>query len=126
MDDIVTVLSETARGIAQAEGIAVVIRQDGNCFYAAEDSIEKLWAGKIFHADACVSCWAMKHRAVVAINDVRLDECIPKAAYHLTFVRSLVIVPIGTGRLGQGMQITTKPFRMDDLASKSRTMVEEA
>ncbi len=95
IDDIVTVLRETARSIASAEGIAVVIRCEDTCFYAAEDAIEKLWAGNEFPAESCVSGWAMQHRATVTINDIRLDERIPQDAYRPTFVRSLVMVPIG-------------------------------
>lgn len=37
----------------------------------------------------------MQHRETVAIRDVRFDPRIPQDAYAPTFVRSLVMVPIG-------------------------------
>ncbi|WP_204276717.1 GAF domain-containing protein, partial [Klebsiella aerogenes] len=46
-------------------------------------------------ADACISGWAMRHGKTVLISDVRLDPRVPQEAYARTFVRSLVMVPIG-------------------------------
>ena len=42
MDEVVEVLRQTARDAIGAEGIAVVIREDDRCFYAAEDAISPL------------------------------------------------------------------------------------
>jgi signal transduction histidine kinase/CheY-like chemotaxis protein len=95
IDAVIGVLRDTARAIVQSDGIAVVIREDDKCFYAAEDAIAPLWASRRFPAASCISGWAMMNRQTVAISDVYLDSRIPQEAYRPTFVRSLVMVPIG-------------------------------
>lgn len=95
VDDVVAVLRGTARAAVDAQGIAVVIEDGGRCSYVAEDAISSLWQGQSFPIDHCISGWAMRHGETVAIRDVRLDPRIPQDAYAPTFVRSLVMVPIG-------------------------------
>jgi hypothetical protein len=67
LDDVVDVLRQTARAVAGAMGIAVIIREEGRCFYAAEDAITPLWAGNRFDEASCVSGWAMQHLQTVEI-----------------------------------------------------------
>ncbi|MDH7640931.1 hybrid sensor histidine kinase/response regulator [Sphingomonas oryzagri] len=98
MKAVVDVLRTTAREIAGAEGIAVVLRDGEFCHYAAEDAVGALWTGQRFPMVNCISGWAMMNRQTVAIPDIRLDDRIPQAAYAPTFVRSLVMVPVGTPR----------------------------
>jgi PAS domain-containing protein len=95
VDAVVAVLRDTARDIVKSDGIAVIIREDDKCFYAAEDAVSPLWASRRFPADSCVSGWAMTNRQTVAISDIYLDRRVPHDAYRPTFVRSLVMVPIG-------------------------------
>jgi PAS domain S-box-containing protein len=95
VDEVVAVLRDTARAAVGAEGIAVVIENDGRCAYVAEDAVSPLWQGQSFPADHCISGWVMHQGETVAIRDVRLDPRVPQDAYAPTFVRSLVMVPIG-------------------------------
>jgi PAS domain S-box-containing protein len=95
VDEVVSVLRDTARATVGAEGVAVIIENEGRCAYVAEDAVSPLWQGQSFPADHCISGWSMRHRETVAIRDVRLDPRIPQDAYAPTFVRSLVMVPIG-------------------------------
>ena len=95
VDEVIAVLRDTARATVGAAGIAVVIANDGCCSYVAEDAVSPLWQGQTFAADHCISGWVMRHGETVAISDVRLDSRIPQDAYAPTFVRSLVMVPIG-------------------------------
>ncbi len=95
VDEVVAVLRDTARAAVGAEGIAVVIENDGYCSYVAEDAVSPLWQGQSFLIDHCISGWTMRHGETVAIRDVWLDPRIPQDAYAPTFVRSLVMVPIG-------------------------------
>jgi len=96
MDAVVAILRETARDIVGADGIAVIIREGDICFYAAEDAMDPLWAGQRFPAASCISGWAMMNRETAAIADIYTDMRIPHEAYRPTFVRSLVMAPIGT------------------------------
>ncbi|GBU19386.1 MULTISPECIES: GAF domain-containing protein [Methylobacterium] len=95
MDEVVDVLRETARVTVGAQGVAVIVNDGGRCAYVAEDAVSPLWQGQTFPADACISGWAMRHGKTVLISDVRLDPRVPQEAYARTFVRSLVMVPIG-------------------------------
>lgn len=94
-EDVIAILRDTARALVGAEGIAVVLRDGDRCRYVAEDAVSPLWTGQSFPMSGCVAGWAMQHAETVAIDDVRLDARVPQAAYAPTFVRSLVLVPIG-------------------------------
>ncbi|WP_445192612.1 GAF domain-containing protein [Sphingomonas sp. Tas61C01] len=95
LDSVVKVLRDTARAAIGAEGVAVILRDGDRCSYVAEDAVAPLWQGQSFPADDCVSGWAMRERQTLAISDVRLDPRVPQHAYAQTFVRSLVMAPIG-------------------------------
>ena len=98
LDAVVEVLRSTARAVIGAEGIAVVLRDKGYCRYVAEDAIGPLWTGGRFEEASCISGWAMQHLETVAIADIRGDDRVPQDAYATTFVRSLVMAPIGRPR----------------------------
>ena len=95
MEAITHVLRAFARRAVGADGIAVVLRDEDQCHYIAEDSMEPLWAGQRFPASSCVSGWAMENHRTAVIPDVFDDPRVPVAAYRTTFVRSMVMVPIG-------------------------------
>ncbi len=96
VEEVVAVLRDTARAAIGAEGVAVVIEDGGYCSYVAEDSVSPLWQGQSFPADHCISGWVMRHDQTVAIPDVHKDPRIPQDAYAPTFVKSMVMVPIGS------------------------------
>jgi PAS domain S-box-containing protein len=95
LSDVIEALRSTARSAIGAEGIAVVLKDDDQCYYVAEDAVAPLWSGSRFPANSCVSGWAMRHREMVVIPDIRLDPRVPQDAYRETFVRSLIMAPIG-------------------------------
>ena len=95
IDAIVNVLRAFARRAVGADGIAVILREGDLCHYIAEDSMAPLWAGQRFPACNCVSGWAMRHGQTVVIPDIFNDARVPVDAYERTFVRSMVMVPIG-------------------------------
>ena len=96
-NDVIETLRATARRVAGADGICIVLRDGGNCFYVEEDAIGPLWKGSKFPMETCISGWAMSHGETVVIPDVFLDDRIPHAIYRQTFVKSLVMTPIGRG-----------------------------
>jgi hypothetical protein len=72
-----------------------VLRDGDLCFYADEDAIAPLWKGQRFPMTSCISGWAMLNVATAIVPDIEADPRIPLAAYRPTFVRSLVMVPVG-------------------------------
>ena len=94
-DDVVEIVRRSARGLSGARGVAVVLREDDKCHYLAEDSDSPLWAGMRFPAISCISGWAMMNRQAAVIPDIFLDPRIPHDAYRPTYVRSLVMTPVG-------------------------------
>jgi GAF domain-containing protein len=96
VEEVELTLRASARAGANAEGATVVRREEDQCYYAEEDAMSPLWKGQRFPIGQCISGWAMLSRQTVTISDIRLDNRIPQKAYRPTFVRSLLMVPIGT------------------------------
>ena len=92
------VVRTAARALSGAMGATFVIREGDHCFYADEDAIAPLWKGQRFPIDTCISGWAMLHRSSTVVPDIETDARIPLEAYRPTFVRSLVMVPVGLPR----------------------------
>lgn len=91
---IMSVVRRSARDLIGADGITVVLKEQNECVYTEEDSIEPLWKGQCFPMENCISGWAMNHAETVVIGDIYDDPRIPKEAYRPTFVKSLAIVPL--------------------------------
>ena len=91
-----------ARRLCDADGATFVVRDGDRCFYVDEDSIAPLWKGQRFPLTQCISGWAMRHGGLAEVPDIRVDERIPQQAYRPTFVRSLVMAPMGGGRPALG------------------------
>jgi two-component sensor histidine kinase len=94
MDDVVATLRATTRRLIGADGIAVILREDEQCWYVEEDAVGPLWKGHKFPLASCISGWAMLHKESVVIEDIRRDGRIPQDLYKDTFVRSLLMVPV--------------------------------
>lgn len=85
-----------ARRLAGSDGATFVLLDGDRCFYADEESIAPLWKGQRFPIDQCISGWTMLHGEPAVVPDIATDERIPQAAYRSTYVRSLVMVPVGS------------------------------
>lgn len=84
-----------ARDIAGADGATFIVRDGDFCCYVDEDAIGPLWRGARFPVTACVSGWAMRNAETVEVPDVHADERASLDMYRSTFVRSLVMAPMG-------------------------------
>ena len=85
----------TARTVCGSDGICLVLREDDLCHYVEEDAIAPLWKGQRFPMSACISGWSMLNSQTAVIEDVFADPRIPHDAYRPTFVKSLIMTPIG-------------------------------
>lgn len=94
-DAIVSVLRNSSRDLAGCDGIAVVLRDGDECRYVAEDAHSPLWSGQSFPMATCISGLSMLSDRTIVIPDVLADARVPHASYAPTFVRSMVMVPIG-------------------------------
>ncbi len=95
LSEVTEVLRRYARRVVGADGIAIALRDGDQCHYVAEDAIEPLWQGQRFPMDICVSGWAMRNGQTAVIPDVFADARVPIDAYRSTFVRAMLMVPIG-------------------------------
>ena len=93
--ELLRVIAKRTRELTRADGITIVIREGGECFYADEDGIAPLWRGQRFPLGNCVSGWAMLENQRAIIPDVMDDPRVPRAVYRPTFVRSMAMIPIG-------------------------------
>jgi len=94
VEDVVRVITTSARRYVGADGATVVMRDGNRSRYLEEDAIGALWKGRDFPMDECISGWAMQNGAQVVVPDTREDPRIPQPLYEATFVRSLVMTPI--------------------------------
>lgn len=88
----------TCRGLRRllgADGVTFVLSEGEQVYYAEEDAAGQLWKGRRFPASACISGWAIAHREAAVIEDITVDPRIPLDAYLPTFVKSLLMVPVG-------------------------------
>jgi PAS domain-containing protein len=98
--EIAAFVTQAARTLVGADGVTFVLREGALCHYIEEDAVGPLWKGQRFPMSACISGWSMLNATTAIVPDVYADPRIPVAAYEPTFVRSLVMVPIGTEPLG--------------------------
>src|SRR5262245_18010969 len=89
LNEIIEVIRSSARSIAGADGITVILREGDYCRYVAEDAVSRLWQGSRFPMTACISGSCMLNRQTVNIPDIFNDHRIPHDAYRPTFVKSL-------------------------------------
>jgi len=97
LEDIIAVVRGCARNVVSADGVTFVLRDQDHCHYVDEDAIGPLWKGQKFPMASCISGWAMRHNRTAVIADVFADPRIPHAVYRKTFVKSLVMAPVGLG-----------------------------
>lgn len=91
---VMDVVRTSVRRLIGADGVTFVLRDGDFCHYADEDAISPLWKGQRFPMQTCISGWAMLNRQTAVIEDIYQDPRIPHDAYRLTFVKSLMMVPV--------------------------------
>lgn len=92
---IIECIKPATRKLAQADGVTFILTQDDHCLYLDEDAIAPMWKGQTFPDSNCIAGWAINHKQNVSIYDVAKDERILQDVYEGTFVKSLLIVPVG-------------------------------
>ena len=94
-EEVAAVVRSAARRACAADGVTVVLRDGDECCYVDEEAIAPLWKGSRFPMGACISGWAMLNAQTAVVPDIYADDRIPHDAYRPTFVRSLVMTPVG-------------------------------
>lgn len=114
-DQIIEIVRAFARAIISADGVTFVLREYSHCHYVEEDAIGRLWKGQKFPMTSCISGWAMMNNKTAVIPDIFADARIPHDVYRKTFVRSLVMAPVGfdTTVAAIGAYWRDKPVIMD-------------
>jgi two-component sensor histidine kinase len=97
LDDVMLAVSRSVRRLLRADGATFVLRDGDHCYYAEEDAISPLAKGGRFPIGSCISGWCMKQRQAVPITDIYKDPRVPADLYRPTFVRSLIMAPVGPG-----------------------------
>ncbi len=95
LSEIIAVVRSMARSVCSADGVTFVLRDGNFCHYVDEDAIGPLWKGQKFPANTCISGWAMINAQTAWIDDIFVDDRIPHDVYRKTFVKSLVMTPVG-------------------------------
>ena len=92
---VIEAVRSTARFICNADGVTFILRDGDLCHYIEEDAIGPLWKGQRFPMSACISGWSMLNAQTAVIEDIYADPRIPHDAYRPTFVKSLIMTPVG-------------------------------
>jgi hypothetical protein len=92
---VIETVRQTARAICRSDGMTFILREGEMCHYVEEDAIGPLWKGQRFALNACISGWSMLNGETAVIEDVFEDPRIPYDAYLPTFVKSLIMTPVG-------------------------------
>lgn len=92
---IIEIVRTSARAIISADGVTFVLREYSHCHYVEEDAVSPLWKGQKFPMTSCISGWAMMNKKTAVVPDIFADPRIPHDVYRKTFVRSLVMAPVG-------------------------------
>lgn len=93
--EIASALTYLGRRLMECDGVTFVVNDNGNCHYLDEDGVSPLWKGQQFPAEHCISGWVMKRRQAVVVPNIFHDPRIPQDVYRRTFVKSLLMVPVG-------------------------------
>ena len=134
-EEIIEVIRAKARRLIGSDGIALILRDEDLCHYIEEDAVGPLWKGHKFSMTECISGWSMIHRKTAVIPDVSIDERIPFHLYRDTFVRSLLMAPVGVsspiGALGAYWSNVYEPTQyeietIETLARCTATALENA
>lgn len=96
-DQVTEIVCRAARELTGADGATFVLRENACVRYVAESAIAPLWKGQEFPIECCISGWAMLHAETVTIENIQADPRIPVEAYSPTFVKSMLMTPVGPG-----------------------------
>jgi two-component system CheB/CheR fusion protein len=94
LETVVVTARTAARELTGADGVSIVLRSGGECYYADEDAIAPLWKGSRFPLEACISGWVMTQDLAIVIPDIYADARVPHDVYRPTFVQSVAMVPV--------------------------------
>jgi two-component system, chemotaxis family, CheB/CheR fusion protein len=89
------IVVRAARRLGASDGATFVLRDGQQCHYLEEDTTEPLWKGQRFPMSICISGWTMSNRKAAVVGDALQDPRIPYNIYRFTYVRSLVMMPVG-------------------------------
>lgn len=95
LDEIIAIVRSSARAMCSADGVTFVLRDGDKCHYVDEEAIGPLWKGQKFPMATCISGWAMLNGRTAVIEDIFADARIPHEVYRKTFVKSLIMTPVG-------------------------------
>jgi two-component sensor histidine kinase len=95
---ILQTIRTSARRLIGSDGVALILADGDKCHYVEEDAVGPLWKGRKFRMTECISGWSMMNRRTAVIPDISTDERIPHHLYAETFVKSLVMTPVGGDR----------------------------
>lgn len=94
LEGVIEITRHAARALTGADGATFVLKDGDMCHYVDEDAIGPLWKGLRFPMTSCISGYAMIHGESVIVPDIFQDPRIPIEAYQVTFVKSVLMVPI--------------------------------
>jgi PAS domain S-box-containing protein len=95
-DEAIGILLSAARQLSGADAVALVERRDqGDCEYVAEEGPEPFFKGMRVPLATTVAGWALENGRTALVENVDTDRGLVRHYYEGTFVKSLIMVPLG-------------------------------
>jgi two-component sensor histidine kinase len=134
-DTILEIIRANGRRLIGSDGVALILAEGDQCHYVEEDAVGPLWKNRKFKMTECISGWSMINKTTAVIADISSDPRIPYHLYADTFVKSLVMTPVGIDRpIGALGAYWASPYQPTDyeietvktLARSTATALENA
>ena len=95
-DSLMGIVRAAARQLSQADGVSIVLRDGGQYHYIDEKSTRPRWPSQTLPLLACVADWVLGSGRTEIVRDVYADERIPANVCEPAFIKSLLVVPVGS------------------------------
>ncbi|MEN9019615.1 MAG: GAF domain-containing protein, partial [Verrucomicrobiales bacterium] len=89
------VLCVAVGDLSAADGTSFIVKEGDHCLYIESLAPTPLFKGQSIPQQDCIAGWCMRMSQYVDIADIHVEERLPIHAYRSTFVKSLIVVPIG-------------------------------
>lgn len=95
-DSLMEVVRAAVRQLSQPDGVSVILGDGGQFHYFDDSTIRARWSGQRFPLLSHFAQQVMREGSAAIIGDVGADERVPAGRRQPDFIRSLLLVPVGS------------------------------
>lgn len=103
LTDLTRLVVEAARVLLRADGATFMVCEDDLCHYIDESAVEPLFGDLKVPRAHCIGGWVMAQQCTAVVTNLASESRLRPEDYADTWVRSLVMAPIGSERVFGGL-----------------------